>query len=579
VDWTLPWRLPEEQRRLVARRLRVGFVTGAGIFVGLAFVDGAFGDSSARHVAAIVELATAAVLGACAAGMSPKRSLGVLTMLGIVGGVLCVAAVAATATLAEVFPAHSYIAMLIGCATFVPWGSAGQGMAVMAVVALAGLNGWLVAPGALLPAREFIGLGGLVLSSVYVAQVLAEQYARRRAEARWLAAREGDRRRHLADLEARVDDRTRALAAANSALEAQVQQRERAQAMLELLMDSLPVYIAYVDLAGRFRWVNRQFEAFAERPRADLVGRSFRTIGGDAVRPVADRYRAHVLAGEPVTFQARVPTATSARDMEITAVPHRGTAGLVEGVFVLANDITDRRAAEVAHQRTERLAALGTLAAGIAHEVNNPAASILAAAELLSVLLAGPHEVDEVRETVGHIAAEAARCGAIVRDILQFAREPATPLAAHALGPIVERAAGLLRRDALAAGVSVRLDLDPSLPPIPMNPTEMLQVVLNLGANALGADCREVLLRTEGRPHAVALVVRDDGRGMTVEQSQRAFDPFFTTRRSRGGTGLGLSVTHAIVMHHGGRIDVRSRPGEGTTMVVELPRGAGGGVG
>ena len=135
----------------------------------------------------------------------------------------------------------------------------------------------------------------------------------------------------------------------------------------------------------------------------------------------------------------------------------------------------------------------------------------------------------------------------------------------------MERAGALLRTQTIQAGAQLRVETDPTLPEIPMDPTEMLQVVMNLGTNALRAESTEIVIRTEARVDHVALVVSDNGRGMTREESERAFDPFYTTRRAGGGIGLGLSLTHAIVARHGGRIEVRSEPGKGTTMIVVLP--------
>jgi two-component system NtrC family sensor kinase len=167
------------------------------------------------------------------------------------------------------------------------------------------------------------------------------------------------------------------------------------------------------------------------------------------------------------------------------------------------------------------------------------------------------------------IAAEATRCGRIVRSVLSFADTQVTERRAHDLNALVSRAVDLAR--GAAATSAVTFVPAPGLPPVVMNDSEMTQVVINLVDNSLRADSSRVIVRTEVHVEGVALVVEDDGVGIPSADLSRVFDPFYTTRSQRGGTGLGLSISHAIVARHGGELHIESTEGCGTTVVAVLP--------
>jgi signal transduction histidine kinase len=243
----------------------------------------------------------------------------------------------------------------------------------------------------------------------------------------------------------------------------------------------------------------------------------------------------------------------------------------VQGCFVLATDVSVIRRVEETRRRTERLAALGTMAAGIAHEVSNPAASILAAAEMARTMLDAPDAREALDAVLQKIAAEATRCGRIVQSVLSFADAQATERRAHDLNVVVAQAVDLVGASATSRDVVVRFMPAPDLPAVVANDSELTQVVINLLDNAVHAESTCVTVRTETRPHGVALVVSDDGVGIPSGDVSRVFDPFFTTRSQRGGTGLGLSISHAIVARHGGELHIESTEGRGTTVTATLP--------
>jgi signal transduction histidine kinase len=220
-------------------------------------------------------------------------------------------------------------------------------------------------------------------------------------------------------------------------------------------------------------------------------------------------------------------------------------------------------------RRSERLASIGTFAAGIAHEINNPLNSILLAAQCA---LRGPADQDYA-EAFRIITEAAQRGGRIVHGILKFARGIQTERSLDSLNDAVRRAADLVRGYLRAGIVGIELDLCSDLPSIEMNATEIEQVIINLVKNAAEAADRRVhvAVRTEACGDRVRLIVQDDGPGVPAEQLPFIFDPFYTTKQATGGTGLGLSICHGIITEHGGTIGVESQLGAGTRFTIEFP--------
>jgi signal transduction histidine kinase len=228
-----------------------------------------------------------------------------------------------------------------------------------------------------------------------------------------------------------------------------------------------------------------------------------------------------------------------------------------------------REQAEERLRQAERLVAMGTFAAGIAHEVNNPLTAILLAARHA---LMGNRKPATLRIALGEIVADAQRCARIVRGVLRFARQEPSEKAPEDLNEIVHQARRLTSDLAHRRHVGVRLELAKDLPTVAANRTDIEQALVDVINNAIEASAagQEVVVRTETAPDAVRVRVQDRGTGMPAEVKDRAFDPFFTTRASEHGTGLGLSMAHGIIAEHGGWITIDSQPGEGTLVTVEL---------
>lgn len=241
-------------------------------------------------------------------------------------------------------------------------------------------------------------------------------------------------------------------------------------------------------------------------------------------------------------------------------------------VVTSTRDVTQRKEAEEQLRQSERLASIGTLAAGIAHEINNPLGAIILLAE--SALQAQRDgDASALAAALDEICSHTLRAGRIVRSVLQFARREESRKWPGRLSEVVRRSRDLVRQSDVAQTVPIELILPDDDDLVHMNPTEMEQVFVNLMRNAIEASppgaTVTVAIERAAR-HTLARVI-DQGRGMTPDEQGRAFDPFFTTRQGEGGTGLGLSITHGIVHQHGGRIDVESAGGVGTTVTIVLP--------
>ncbi len=220
--------------------------------------------------------------------------------------------------------------------------------------------------------------------------------------------------------------------------------------------------------------------------------------------------------------------------------------------------------------RADRLAAIGQLAAGVAHELNEPLNTILGFSQLVQKMENLPAQA---LEDVGKITGASLHARNIIRELLVFARQAAPSRGRVDLNRMVEDELGLFESLCGKSGVELRRVLAPGLPEITANRSQMLQVISNLMVNALQAmpEGGTITLATSFDPSGVSLMVEDTGIGMSEEVKDNIFLPFFTTKDVDQGTGLGLAVVHGIVSSHGGRITVESEPGEGARFLLTFP--------
>lgn len=230
--------------------------------------------------------------------------------------------------------------------------------------------------------------------------------------------------------------------------------------------------------------------------------------------------------------------------------------------------------------QVERMASIGKLAAIVAHEINNPLAGILTYAKLLlkkvrnNGFAAGDHE--SAKQYLEMIASESARCGDIVKNLLQFARQTAVNLQPNDVNEIIRQSARLVQHKMDLMNLTTRIQLDDQMPTIVCDAQQIKQALVALLINACeamtsGEGVLEVGSRYRPELRAVEITVRDNGVGMDEETQKHIFEPFFTTKEQGKGVGLGLAVVYGIVNRHAGEIEVESALGHGTTFTLRLP--------
>jgi PAS domain S-box-containing protein len=266
-------------------------------------------------------------------------------------------------------------------------------------------------------------------------------------------------------------------------------------------------------------------------------------------------------------------------DLSVTLSALPGPANQVEGVLAIVRDVTVQRALEAQMLQSEKLTALGQLAGGIAHQFNNLLQAILGYAQLMA---RNPANVEIIRRGLEVIEGAAAGGAETVRRIQKFARlRPEDPVISVDLNQVIRDALAITRprweERAAKGGVPLVLDLDLApVPPVVGRPSELGEVITNLILNAIDAMASggTLTIRTaHGPADQVEVTVSDTGLGMTEAVRRRVFDPFFSTKGEEG-TGLGLSVSYAIVKRHRGEMRVQSEPGQGATFSIVLPMGS-----
>jgi two-component system NtrC family sensor kinase len=249
-------------------------------------------------------------------------------------------------------------------------------------------------------------------------------------------------------------------------------------------------------------------------------------------------------------------------------IMHEGRlAGLIS-----FTDITEQKQQNERLMLTDRLASLGELASGAAHELNNPLTSIIG----FSQLLMEKEVPDDIREDLTLIYSEAQRAASVTKNLLTFARKHAPVKQRDQINNIIEDVLKLRTYEHKVSGIEVEGQFDPDLPKIMVDYFQMQQVFMNIIINAeyfmtKAHNKGTLTITTKKQSNTVLISIADDGPGIPPENLKRIFDPFFTTKEAGKGTGLGLSICHGIVTEHGGQIYARSQLGKGATIFVELP--------
>ena len=355
------------------------------------------------------------------------------------------------------------------------------------------------------------------------------------------------------------------------ATEARLRESER---RFRELAENVNDLVAELDENGVFTYVNRRFEEVLGWPRESFLGRPvghhMHLTDLALARAGLERLRSEFNSRRGL-MRVRHKDGEY-RSLETVVTSFTGPDGKLR-MAVVARDITKRMAAEDELRRVDRLVTLGTFAAGVSHEINNPVAAILLAAEVALERPRAKGQDAPAMATLENIAAHARRCGAIVRAMLDFASHGRSERRVHETNDLVGRALSLVEPYANEHGAQLRLRCTPGPLPILANDVEIEQVVVNLVRNAVESGSANVVVDVETRRLAdrVAITVTDNGEGIPADARELVFEPFFSSKRSSGGTGLGLAIARRIVGDHGGEIHIEDPETRGSRFAVELP--------
>jgi two-component system sensor histidine kinase PilS (NtrC family) len=364
----------------------------------------------------------------------------------------------------------------------------------------------------------------------------------------------------LAERQSRSDVRLKAAAQSLATL----------RALHERIVESIRSGLVTTDLQGRIYSFNAAAEEITGYDEADVRGQDASIFFGDIKQIVADSMDLAPLGEASPRFEADCLTADGLRlRLGFSVSPLFSESGKTTGTVITFQDLTHIRALEESSRRQDRLAAIGRMAASIAHEIRNPLAAMRGSIQMLRADMAGESSQTQLMEI---ILRESDRLNRIISDFLSYARPRSIIQSKVDAGELLKQTFTLLRHSAeLKANQIIEEEVPASPVLINADAEQLQQVFWNLARNALQAMPAGGTLRAGVKNHShnrLRIAFSDTGRGMSPQQVEHLFEPFSSTT---GGTGLGLSIVYQIIRDHGGTINVRSRGGRGTTITIELP--------
>lgn len=358
--------------------------------------------------------------------------------------------------------------------------------------------------------------------------------------------------------------------------------REEHRRFTEAVLDALPVSLYVVDRDYRIVTWNRHREIGMQGiPRDAALGRNvFNVLARYPEGRVREEFERAFRTGRIERIEQQTASEDgSTKHWMVSKIPMLDAeTDEVSHVITVGEDITVRVEAIHAVGRAEKLAAVGRLAAGVVHEINNPLATISACAEALEQRVDegafdGSDALEDLHEYLGLIKSEAFRCKSITTGLLDFSRLRTGDRHPLDIAEILRSSANLVSHQKRGNSVTIDIDVSDDLPMINADGGQLQQAVIALATNAIDAmpDGGELTFRAFAEQRRVAIEIEDTGVGIPTEDLSKVFEPFFTTKEVGMGTGLGLAVCYGIITDHGGRVSVRSSVGKGTTFTIFLP--------
>ena len=359
---------------------------------------------------------------------------------------------------------------------------------------------------------------------------------------------------------------------------AQSREIEEHRRFTSLIIDSLPLGLYVVDREYRIQVWNRKRETGTQGLRRDaVVGRPvFEVLTRQPAEQLREEFDRVFRTGEIQQNELEVTLGHEVRVFRLSKIPMRLDRDAITHVITIGEDITDSRAVQGRIMQSEKLAAVGQLAAGVMHEINNPLATIGACvAAMQGKLEDGQATPAALGEYLDIIDREVERCSSIVDGLLDFSRPKGQSKVPLSVSSLVDETLFLLKHHQRFKRMAVERDLETGLPRILGNKEQLIQALMALLLNAVDAmeQGGRLAVRAARAPRGdeVVVEVEDTGVGIPREQQAKIFEPFYTTKQPGRGTGLGLSICYGIVEDHQGRIEVDSVPGQGATFRVYLP--------
>ncbi len=344
----------------------------------------------------------------------------------------------------------------------------------------------------------------------------------------------------------------------------------KVRAFSDQVVENLPMGLIATDENGKVAAYNQTAEAILGIPSDTVFAESAAKVLPQELWKLTERLGN---SGTVVEEEVECQTASSTGvPLKVSgAVLHGEDEGFLGYVFIF-RDLVEVRRLQQEVERTKRLASLGSLAAGVAHEIRNPLSSVKGFATYFREKL---KDSPQDRDTATTMIQEVERLDRVIGQLLEFARPSTLKIKPVRVTDLIRHSLKLIEGDARTKGVEVKTDLPANLPQALMDADRMNQVLLNLYLNAIqamdGGGVLQVTVSRDDSRKLTTITVSDNGRGIEAADQERIFDPYFTTKSD--GTGLGLAIVHKILDAHGGSIKVRSQKGAGTTVTMTLPDG------